>query len=80
MKKKILQLRQLNLTKETILQFNKQNTVKGGTNAKTVTCEPQLTEGTVAPCCPACRSGANETVVKEFCATILDTIDKACGL
>lgn len=67
----------LSLTRKTVMSLSAQQNVAGGKEAipasDLVKCAPL----TVAPpqCCPACRSGANETVAKEFCMTILDSID-----
>ncbi|WP_162902802.1 hypothetical protein [Taibaiella koreensis] len=86
MKKKHLQLQQLKLNKETVLNMS---SVKGGAPindtgsiiAQTADCARTMqrtcvdTQGTVMPCCPGCRSGANNTVVKQFCTIIEQTMD-----
>ncbi len=88
MKKKHLQLKQLKLNKETVLNMS---AVKGGAPApgtadcavisvaakcvQTQQADCMDTQGTVMPCCPGCRSGANNTVVKEFCDVIIKTMD-----
>lgn len=88
MKKKHLQLQQLKLNKETVLNMS---SVKGGAPindtgsiiAQTTDCARTMertcadTQGTVMPCCPGCRSGANNTVVKQFCVDITMAIDCA---
>ncbi len=92
MKKKHLQLKQLKLTKETVLNMS---AVKGGapdTTPATADCAVSMqarcaqtqaadcidTQGTVMPCCPGCRSGANNTVIQQFCGVIIQTMDAAC--
>ena len=84
MKKKNLQLNQLKLTKETVLNMSAvtggaQATGTGTVVAQTTDCARTVinceTQGTVMPCCPGCRSGANNTVVKEYCIIIEQTID-----
>lgn len=86
MKKKHLHLKQLKLSKETVLNLS---AVKGGAVPDTGTgtivvltadCQKTLdfncdTQGTVMPCCPGCRSGANNTVVKQYCTIIAQTMD-----
>ncbi len=87
MKKKHLQLKQLKLTKETVLNLSE---VKGGAVgtggsvvvlttdcAKTQQVGCTDTQGTVMPCCPGCRSGANNTVVKQYCTVITTALDCA---
>lgn len=84
MKKKHLQLKQLKLNKETVVNMS---AVKGGALPgndtgtivvltadcpKSIDCD---TQGTVMPCCPGCRSGANNTVVKQYCTIIAQTMD-----
>ena len=94
MKKKHLQLKQLKLTKETVLNMS---AVKGGATpgvpvsadcavisaqAKCVDTQQAAcmdTQGTVMPCCPACLSGANNTLVKQYCGVIIQTVDAACN-
>lgn len=88
MKKKNLQLK-LNLSKETVLNLSAKDGVKGGAPgtggvllsddcARTViNCD---TQGTVMPCCPGCRSGANATLVKQYCDIVLDTVNKTCAM
>lgn len=85
MKKKHLQIKQLKLQKETIVNMS---TVTGGAPRtaacpieETINC-PVLTadrncdtQGTVMPCCPGCRSGANATVADRYCTIIANTID-----
>lgn len=92
MKKKHLQLKQLKLSKETVLNMS---AVKGGAadvpgtsdcvvisgaakcvDSQQVACMD--TQGTVMPCCPACLSGANNTLVKQYCGVIINTVDAAC--
>lgn len=63
----------LSLTRKTVMSLSAQQTVAGGIDVAASDlrkCVPL----TVAPpqCCPACRSGANATVAKEFCMDILD--------
>jgi len=85
MKKKNLQLNQLKLNKETVVNMS---AVTGGAQApgtgtiiaQTTACPKTTagacdTQGTVMPCCPGCRSGANNTVVKEYCVIIAQTMD-----
>jgi hypothetical protein len=92
MKKKHLQLKQLKLTKETVLNMS---AVKGGapgTTPATADCAASMqakcaetqqagsmdTQGTVMPCCPACLSDTNNTLVKQYCGIIVQTVDAAC--
>ena len=94
MKKKHLELKQLKLTKETVLNMS---TVKGGQPVNpgtsdcvalsgTAKCAQSVqvvcmdTQGTVMPCCPACLSGANNTLVKQYCGVIVQTMDAGCSI
>ena len=85
MKKKHLQLQQLKLNKETVLNMSAVTGGAPGTGggtivAQTTDCAKTVdancdTQGTVMPCCPGCRSGANNTVVKQYCTIIVQTMD-----
>ncbi|WP_118972630.1 hypothetical protein [Taibaiella koreensis] len=87
MKKKHLQLKQLKLAKDTVMNMS---AVKGGAQipvggtgtivAQTANCPKSVglncdTQGTVMPCCPACLSGANNTVAQKYCTVIAQTVD-----
>lgn len=86
MKKKHLELKQLKLSKDTVMNMS---AVKGGqvpiggtgtVVAQTVNCPKSVaapcdTQGTVMPCCPACLSGVNNSVGQKFCTIIAQTVD-----
>lgn len=86
MKKKHLQFKQLKLEKETILNMS---SVTGGAPAipGTIKTDPFSadcpktadtncdTQGTVMPCCPACLSGANNTIANKYCTIVANTVD-----
>lgn len=84
MKKKHLQLQQLKLNKETVVNMSSVTggapvRDTGGVIAQTTDCARTVancdTQGTVMPCCPGCRSGANNTVVKQYCVIIAESLD-----
>ena len=69
----------LSLTRKTVMSLSAQKAVNGGIEVIPVSEVKACSPLTMTPpqCCPACRSGANATVAKEFCVSILDTIDNA---
>lgn len=77
MKKSNLNLKaKLTFSRETVLSLTAQQTVSGGAqeadNSLVKACAVTML---MPQCCPACRSGANATVAKEFCVDVLGSID-----
>lgn len=69
----------LTLSRKTVMSLSAQKSVNGGIEAAPVSEAKGCALMTMTPpqCCPACRSGANATVAKEFCIDILDSINNA---
>ncbi len=69
----------LSLTRKTVMSLSAQQNVSGGIENVAISEVKACAPLTMTPpqCCPACRSGANATVAKEFCIDILESIDNA---
>ena len=80
MKKSNLDLKaKLTFSRETVLSLTAQKTVNGGQDVNNSAVKACAVTMAMPQCCPACRSGFNATMAKEFCVDVLGSIDDQLG-